>query len=196
MNQPLDPFAQNFDSIEVGNTRASAAFDHAIALAAPSAAAPEFDAPGFYLIDDADGRFIVDRDFGTVSLADEALVARELGAVHGVRLKVIERSGASYELPMQLRITGLVPQMVGAEDIFAAPAPSIVVTPQRAHVPWAAFSATQDAGGAPAALSSCGAAPFGALVCATLPTAQLDAADLVLGAELPAPSGKSAIWSL
>jgi hypothetical protein len=201
MNQPLDPFAQNFDSIDVSATRGNAAFDQAIALAAPSAAAPEFDAPGFYLIDDADGRFIVDRDFGTVALADEALVAREHGAVYGVRLKVVERSGTSYELPMQLRIMGLAPQMVGAEDIFAAPdatpaPPSITIAPQRARVAWAAFSATQDAGGAPVSLSSCGAAPYGALVCVNLPAAQVADADLVLAAELPAPSSKSAVWSI
>lgn len=194
MSQPIDPFAQNFDSIEVGDARANAAFDHAMALAAPSAAAPEFDAPGFYMIDDAGGRFIVDRDFGTVSLANRATLEREHGAIYGVRLKVIERSGASYELPMQLRITGLVPQMVGAEDIFGAPA--VTAAPPRAEIAWATFSATQDCGGMPRALSGRGAAPFGALVCAMLPAAQVDTAQLLLDEALPAPSCRSAIWSI
>ncbi|MBK8544718.1 MAG: hypothetical protein IPL62_14910 [Caulobacteraceae bacterium] len=39
--------------------------------------------------------------------------------MHAARLRVIEPSGATYELEMQLRITGRVPQMLGAEE-FAA----------------------------------------------------------------------------
>ena len=62
--------------------------------------------PGFYLVDDAGGRFIVDRQWGIVSVANDDVLAREPGAVHGVMLRVIEPSGASYQLPMQLRLTG------------------------------------------------------------------------------------------
>jgi hypothetical protein len=128
MIPPLDPFAQKFDSIEVDPTRAPAreAIESAMAGLAPtdelltaSAAAPEFADPGFYLLDDANGRFAVDRDMGVVTLADETLLQRERGAVHAIRLRVVELSGATYELDMQLRITGRVPQMVGAEE-FAA----------------------------------------------------------------------------
>lgn len=128
MIPPLDPFAQKFDSIDVDPARAPAreAIESAMAGLAPidepltaSAAAPEFADPGFYLLDDADGRFVVDHEIGVVTLADEALLQRERGEVHGIRLRVIEPSGASYELDMQLRVTGRVPQMVGAEE-FAA----------------------------------------------------------------------------
>jgi hypothetical protein len=128
MIPPLDPFAQKFDAIEVDPARAPAreAIESAMSLAGPvedlltpSAAAPEFANAGFYLLDNAGGRFVVDREMGVVSLADEALLEHERGAVHGVRMRVVEQSGATYEVDMQLRITGAVPQMVGAEE-FAA----------------------------------------------------------------------------
>lgn len=95
MIQPLDPFAQALDS-------------HDSDLE-----------PGFYLLDDASGRFVVDRETGVVSVASDDMLARERGVVHPIRLRVIEASGAKYELDMQLRVTGRVPQMVGAEE-FAA----------------------------------------------------------------------------
>ena len=82
---------------------------------APEAAASH-EAPGFYLVDDADGRFTVDRQWGIVSVAHDDVLAREAGSVHSVTLRVIEPSGARYELPMRLRLTGRVPQMVGAEE--------------------------------------------------------------------------------
>ncbi|MGD9980535.1 MAG: hypothetical protein AB7H66_10495 [Hyphomonadaceae bacterium] len=128
MIPPTDPFALKFDAIDVDPERAPAraAIENAMAHVAPqdelltaSAAAPEFAQPGFYLLEDAGGRFIVDRDLGVVTLADETLLQRERNAVHGVTLRVVEPSGDSYQLDMQLRITGRVPQMVGGED-FAA----------------------------------------------------------------------------
>lgn len=121
-------------------------------------AAPSHEEPGFYLVDDAGGRFIVDRQWGIVSVANDDVLAREPGAVHGVMLRVIEPSGAAYQLPMQLRLTGRVPQMVGAEEFamlaamadglaaqiadgaVAAPAPSVqpAATPT---IAWSQFSA-------------------------------------------------------
>lgn len=122
---------------------------------------PSQEEPGFYLVDDAGGRFIVDRQWGIVSVANDDVLAREAGSVHSVTLRVIEPSGASYQLPMQLRLTGRVPQMVGAEefamlasmadgladqiangDVALAPAPQIKAMP--APVPtiaWSQFSA-------------------------------------------------------
>lgn len=53
--------------------------------------------------------------------------------MHAVKLRVIEPSGAAYELDMKLRISGRVPQMIGAEE-FAAIAgltdESILVAPR------------------------------------------------------------------
>lgn len=201
MIPPLDPFAQKFDSIEV-SAGASSAYEQALAMSAPSAAAPEFETPGFYLLNDAGGRFTVDRDLGVVSLRDEALLANEHGAVHDVRLRVVENSGASYELAMQLRVTGLVPQMVGKEDFtFAAapvprPAQEQPPEPVRTHVAWATFTATHDSGGAPSSLSSCGAAPYGALLCAPTPSVTIQSATLALGQTPLPPASKDAVWSI
>jgi len=128
MVPPLDPFSQKFDSIEVdpANTPPREAIENAMAHVAPrdemlaaSAAAPDLPSPGFYLLDDANGRFAVDRDIGVVTLADESLLQAERNAIHNVKLRVIEPSGSTYELDMKLRITGRVPQMIGAEE-FAA----------------------------------------------------------------------------
>lgn len=88
---------------------------------------------GFYLIDDAGGRFIVDRELGIVSLADDALLTREQGSVHAARLRVIEPSGASYELDLKLRLTGRVPQVVGAEDFGAIAVMADGLSDQIAH---------------------------------------------------------------
>lgn len=148
MIPPLDPFAQKFDSIDVDPARAPAreAIEHAMAHIAPSAAAPELPQPGFYLLNDANGRFTVDREMGVVTLADEGLLQSERNAVHGVRLRVIEPSGVSYELDMQLRITGRVPQMIGAEEfaaiagltdetILVAPRVPVLIVPKEEAAP-------------------------------------------------------------
>jgi hypothetical protein len=118
MSSSHDPFSALFDALDVDVERAPtrAAFDHALAIAAPSADAHDFTKPGFYLFDDVGGRFEVDRDFGVITLKDESILATQRGAVHSVRLRVVEQSGASYDMDMRLRLTGRVPQMVGAED--------------------------------------------------------------------------------
>ncbi|MEZ5959320.1 MAG: hypothetical protein R3C30_02685 [Hyphomonadaceae bacterium] len=114
MIPPLDPSAQNFDAVDPAEAPTRQAIENAMAHVAPRE-----EKPGFYLLDDANGRFAVDREIGVVTLADETLLQSERNAVHGVRLRVVEPSGATYELDMQLRITGRVPQMLGAEE-FAA----------------------------------------------------------------------------
>lgn len=114
MIPPLDPFTQNFDAVDPAQAPTRQAIENAMAHVAPRE-----EKPGFYLLNDANGRFTVDREIGVVTLADETLLQSERNAVHGVRLRVVEPSGATYELDMQLRITGRVPQMLGAEE-FAA----------------------------------------------------------------------------
>jgi hypothetical protein len=123
MIPPLDPFALSFDSIEIDPTRAPTkqSIERALAICGPrdevltaTAAAPDLEAPGFFLRDDAGGRFTIDRDMGVISLRDDALLVRERGAVYPVRLRVVEASGASYELDLKLRLTGRVPQVLGA----------------------------------------------------------------------------------
>ena len=157
MIPPLDPFSQQFDSIEIDPARApsQAAIGAATALSgAPDT--PETAGPGFYLLDDANGRFVVDREMGVVTLADESILQSERNAVHGVRLRVIEPSGISYELDMQLRITGRVPQMLGAEEfaaiagltdetILIAPRVPVLVMPKEEASPIASIAAPAEA---------------------------------------------------
>lgn len=115
MSQPPAPFAFAFDCIELDPARAPTrqAIEHALALCAPELAAT---APGFYLLDDAGGRFEIDRQWGVVSLKDDAVLQRETGAIHAARLLVIEPSGTRYELGLRLRLTGHIPQMLGGEE--------------------------------------------------------------------------------
>ena len=210
MIQPLDPFALNFDSIEVDAARpdGTSAFEHALALGAPTAAAPEFGPSGFYLLDDADGRFVVDREMGVISLKNEALLESERGAVHGVRLRVVEASGASYELDLKLRITGMVPQTVGGEAFsllgeaaqeraaeLTPVARVALAPPPRPAVAWERFAAAADMG-APASISCCGAVAYGMLLAAPLPAVDVSFASLVLTETTPPPSGRDATWSL
>jgi len=203
MIPPLDPFALQFDSIELDPARAhSGAYDHAMALSAPSAAAPDFESAGFYLLDDAGGRFVVDREMGVVSLRDEALLQREHGFVHEARLRVVEPSGLSYEIGLKLRITGRVPQMVGADEnafgaeTLSAPPSPVSEAARRRQVAWTTFTATHDAGGAPAPLRCCGATPYGTLLGAQLPAVSAASANLRLDQAPPAPSSPGAIWSI
>lgn len=154
MIPPLDPFTQKFDAIEVDPARAPAreAIENAMAHLAPrddvltpTAAAPDLPSPGFYLLNDANGRFVVDREIGVVTLADDSILQSERNAVHAVRLRVIEPSGATYELDMQLRVSGRVPQMIGAEEfaaiagltdetILAAPRVPLLIVPKEEPV--------------------------------------------------------------
>jgi hypothetical protein len=93
----------------------------------PLGAAPGFESeangPAFQLIDDAGGRFVIDSENGIVTLANEALLQNEFGALHNVRMRVRERSGAAYELALRLRISGHVPQMAEAAPLDAIDEP-------------------------------------------------------------------------
>lgn len=203
MSTPPDPFSQSFDAIDIDPARAPSitAIDQALAFCAPSAAEPEFTTPGFYLIDDAGGRFLVDREMGVVTLADDVLLTAEPNAVHDVRLRVIEPSGLTYELPMRLRITGAVPQMVGAEE-FAGLAGAAVSTltetpaiePARPTISWQRFAVVDGARGK-AALDGEHAA-LGALIEIELPEVALGAATLALETRLPAPNAADSEWTL
>lgn len=118
----------------------------------PSTAPAELEAPGFYLVDDADGRFEIDPEMGIISLRDESILETERFVVHTARMRVVQRSGDSYEMEMKLRLTGRVPQMLGAEDALfdlpASEAPAIetpALTTQIAH--WTHYSAATGAVG-------------------------------------------------
>jgi len=184
----------------------SAEFD-SVSLAHAGTDAPELTNAGFYLIDDAGGRFNVDRELGIVSLTDDTLLTREHGRVHAARLRVIEPSGASYELDLKLRLTGLVPQVVGAEDFGAiammadglleqiatgahAPALRRAIAPSAPATSWTRYAAALGAHGKADLIRT-----RRAFITAELPTTSPTSAALSLS-EPPPAAGAKAPWSL
>jgi hypothetical protein len=202
MTSPHDPFSARFDSIEIDPARAPTkeAIEQAMAAIAPA------EAPGFYLLDDACGRFAIDRGMGVITLKDEATLTRERGEVHGARLKVIEPSGASYEMELKLRITGHVPQMLGAEEFgflaemasdvnaqMSSAAPVVIKpAPQPTRITWTHYAAALAAAGKGELLRG-----RRAFIPTDLPQASHTQAiaTLTLGEMLP-EVGASAPWSL
>ncbi|MDX2274387.1 MAG: hypothetical protein NW206_02965 [Hyphomonadaceae bacterium] len=167
------------------------------ARAAPGADACE--AAGFYLIDDCEGRFVIDHAFGVISLVQEDVLAREPGAEHRARIRVVEPSGESYELSLRLRLTGRIPQMVGEEENDfiagiagqAAPSPAPELEPN-----WLHYAVSHGALGKQRLTHE--SAPFGAMfeVEALLPAVGLEQSRLELEARLPQPSRADAAWVL
>ncbi len=194
MIPPGPPFAIQFDSIELDPVRAptAEAIERALAMCAPEEA--PMDTPGFYLLDDSGGRFEVDRDLGIVSLKDERLLEREAGSVRAARLRVIEPSGASYELELRLRLTGRIPQLVGGEenDFLLGPnAPPAAAPKEPAQAFRESIGVTRIALGAIAA-----DARFGdALAAPSLPAFECQAS-IALADAMPSPSAIDAAWSL
>ena len=180
-----DPFSATFDSIEIDPSRTPSlsAIEQALAVMAPSAAEPELETAGFYLVDDAGGRFEIDREMGIISLRDESLLETERFAIHVVRMRVIERSGANYEMEMKLRLTGRVPQMVGAEDalfdIPGAEAAPVTETPkQEPQTHWTRFAAVHG-------VTAKAALPSGAFVQPDLPAVNVTYTHFSVGALPP-----------
>jgi hypothetical protein len=210
MISSLDPFALSFDSIKLEPKPAHASPEGERRSLFVQGALPE--EPGFYLIDDADGRFSIDRDTGVVSLSHAHVLELERGAVHGVHIKVLEPSGASYELKFRLRITGRVPQLLGAQenDALAAltsaalldlmqaseAAPAPAPAPASRVQPWVGYSAAY-MHGAPRRLGSdpgSERARFGALL-EPRPLGRFDGAtELALSQAPPAPARATADW--
>lgn len=190
----LDPFAQSFDSIEIDRAPSPAAIESAFAAIAPTAAAPEYGQSGYFLLDDAGGRFTIDREMGVVMLRDEALLRREYGAVYPARLRVVEPSGASYDLDLQLRITGRVPQVVDAED-FDLGGSEIIATPVQIAGPRVAWTSFAPALGAQTKPDLAATGAYGALLGVTFPSVRVTAT-IALADILPAPASQHAPWSL
>jgi hypothetical protein len=205
MSSSHDPFSARFDTIEIDPARApsAAALESAMAAVAPA------EGPGFYLLDDAGGRFVVDREMGIISLKDDAILETQRFDVHPARLLVIERSGARYEMEMRLRLTGHVPQMLGAEDSSflldlaagdtpqAAPAAAAVVEAIAAKIekpvtvtPWTLYSAAHAAPGKGQLIRT-----RRAFIAQDLPSAALESAALSIAGPLP-EVGSNAPWSL
>lgn len=189
MSSP-DPFSARFDTIAVDSANAPSAEAIDGALAATVG--------GFELLDDAEGRFIVDAQFGAVSVASDAILARDAGQTHNVRLRVTEPSGARYELDMALKITGRIPQMLGGDDFGAladlaadvAPPPAVKV--QHPPTPFTRYAAMQ--GMSPAGALGSERTPYGGLLTADLSRSTGAHADLHLRETPPPPARAQASW--
>ncbi len=152
------------------------------------------DQPGFYLLGDAGGRFVVDREWGLISLRDESSLEHERGQIHDARLRVVEPSGTVYELALRLRISGRVPQVVSEDSDLASPEHQTAAAASAPTLAWTEYAATSV--GRSVALVSDEQAPFG-LISAPLPQqAVTDEGDLRLLADLPAPASASARWAM
>jgi hypothetical protein len=88
--------------------RTAAARDAALALNAPW---PGVDASRFELLEDADGRFVIDEATGRIELSDPKIAAVEPGAVHPVRIRISNPLG-DYEAAFHLRIADRLPVAV------------------------------------------------------------------------------------
>lgn len=191
MSSP-DPFSARFDSIVVDSTNAPSAEAINGALAAV--------AGGFELLDNAGGRFTIDPQLGIVSLASDAILTRDAGQTHSVRMRVTEPSGARYELDMALKITGRVPQMIGAEDFGAiatlaadvAPAPPVKVT--LPPTPFTRYAATQITSAAASVGSE--RAAYGTLLSTDLSRSTGASAELCLRETPLSPARANAAWAI
>jgi|CXWL01.1.fsa_nt_gi hypothetical protein len=199
-----DDFASRFDSIAVEKAPAFAG--------AP--AAEVIEGPGFSLLDDAGGRFGIERDTGIISVVHDETLATDIGATFSVTLRCVEFSGLSYEQQLRLKVTGRVPQIVGndADEALSrlaqGPLDAEPVAPVRrvrmsfgepaaqaapvVRSNWSQFAAFH-AHAARQPLNEDGA--FGALLGATLPSVTVDAA-LALDTPPPAPAPAHLTWTI
>jgi hypothetical protein len=164
------------------------------ALASRGSPHEGLDAPGFYLLDDCDGRFEIDRDWGVISLKDESALERERGAVHVARIRVVEQSGETYELDLKLRMSGPVPQLVsdGAFDEDDAEHDTPQMSVPRIH--WTRYVAVAGLY-TPASLPEQDA-PYGAMLRVHMPSVAAGFAGLTLIEDLPSPASRDAIWTI
>ena len=197
MTSPPDPFSAFFDSVELdpATKPTPETIERAIAFCGP----PQYcaETPGFHLINDAGGRFVVDPLTGVISLRDEAILKRERGAILMARLRVIEQSGERYELDLKLRLSGRIPQLVSEENALSETSIAVehddedVISVPRIH--WTRYVAVAGLY-TPASLVESDA-PFGAMLSVHLPGVAAGFAGLTLIEDLPPPAPRNAIWT-
>jgi len=191
MSSP-DPFSARFDTIAVDSANAPSAEAIENALSAVMG--------NFKLLDDAGGRFVVDAQLGIISVASDAILARDAGQTHSVRLRTVEASGDCYDLDLTLKITGHVPQMLGAEDFSALArlaadvAPATVAKIQLPPTPFTRYAAMH--GTSPAATLGNERAPYGTLLGADLSRSAAARTDLRLREAPPVPSRANTDWAI
>lgn len=202
-----DDFSSRFDSISVENA-------HLHAGAVTEASLENDSGPGFTLLNDAGGRFAIERETGIITVLHDETLATDAGAVFTVRLRCVEYSGLSYDQDLKLRVTGRVPLIVGDEandalwrlahgplDIapvapvrrvsMALAEPAIAPAADIAMSAWSEFAAFR-AHAARRPLDE--PSTFGALI-GTLPSVDVNA-NLALAAAPPAPAPAHANWAI
>ena len=197
MTAPSDPFSAFFDSIEIDPAQKPSpeTIERALAFCGPPHESR--DSPGFYLINDAGGRFIVDPITGVISLSDEAILERERGAIYVARLRAIEQSGERYELDLKLRLSGRVPQLISEDDALSRKSAAAdhdaedMIRVPRIH--WTRYVAVAGLY-TPATLIERDA-PYGAMLSVHLPCVAAGFAGLTLIETIPAPASRSAVWA-
>lgn len=182
---PLDPFAEAFDSIPLRTASGEGVLGAPTAWERGDEFTPRRETPGHYLIDDAGGRFRIDRASGLISLKDAALLDHEPDAIHAVRLRVVEPSGQAYEMRLRLQITGPTPLVCGYSG-FGGDA--------GARTPWRDFAAYA---AAPAERSGapCPRARYGQAL-AEAPLAGFDGEAALTLRQLPPLAMTQSAWSL
>lgn len=162
----------------------------------PDAFSPRAEDPDFVLLNDADGRFVVDPRSGLICVASEAVLERDRGNIYKVRLETREAFGSRYTMTLRLKISGLVPSMARDDEPLvqlAEAASEPEVQEPALLMPWrdfAAFHAQDAAFRAPDRNALFGqACSFG-----LEESFDLDDALLALDAPLPAPADDCA-WA-
>jgi hypothetical protein len=108
--------------------------------------------------------------------------------------RVVEPSGASYDLDLKLRLTGRVPQVLGAEDFGFGAETAAVETPQPQApvVPWTDYAAVRGLQTKPT-LDAHGA--YGGLLAVSTPATR-ERVVIALSDTFPTPAPSHAPWSL
>jgi hypothetical protein len=162
----------------------------------PDAFSPPSEDPDFVLLDDADGRFVVDPRSGLICVASEDVLERDRGSVHSVRLETREAFGSRFVMTLRLKLTGLVPTMARDDEPTVFHAEAAPASPLSAPLlPWRDFAAFK-AQDAVFPTPNCDAA-FGEAVEAFGAVGweayfELDDAILALNASPPAPANDQA----
>lgn len=155
------------------------------------------------LLDDSARRFVIDPDSGIIGLADPAVVRRERGQIHAVRVRSIDPFGGIYESTFHLRIAEPLPEVVlpdGADPLGLPPLEAFEHTLMLAPPPVAPMKAWTEIAAAVGAVrtraSAREAAPYGAALVEPLayPSLDLAYAPLALDEAMPQPAAKNARW--
>jgi hypothetical protein len=118
MNSTFDEFSRSFDSIPVDKAKPMALPEAPLAFGEATGEFDDVNGPGYTLLDDAGGRFVIERDTGVISLVHGDLLATDAGLVFPVKFRCVEFSGISYDMELRLKINGRVPQIVGDDGDF------------------------------------------------------------------------------